>query len=58
LTVWVSVAVLLATTLSSQVIESEDEIRMPSRLDVRFELFVMVLPVISLRSPLLRLTPS
>jgi hypothetical protein len=53
----------LATVLSSQVIESLDEMSldemwMPSRPDVTSELLVMVLPVIWLSSLLPTLTPS
>src|SRR6266508_4568498 len=48
--VWLSVAVLLDTTLSSQVIELLDEMRMPSRPEVTSALLVIVLPVIWLSS--------
>src|SRR6266511_4079261 len=56
--VWLSVAVLLDTTLSSQVIELLDEMRMPSRPEVTSALLVIVLPVIWLSSLLPTLTPS
>src|SRR6266545_2771997 len=46
--VWLSVAVLLDTTLSSQVIELLDEMRMPSRPEVTSALLVIVLPVMTL----------
>src|SRR6266511_1695406 len=42
--VWLSVAVLLDTTLSSQVIELLDEMRMPSRPEVTSALLVIVQP--------------
>src|SRR4029453_12617380 len=56
--VWLSVAVLFDTTLSLQVIESTEVIRIPSRPVVSSELFVIMFPVTWLRSPLETLIPS
>jgi hypothetical protein len=47
-----------ATTLSSQLIESAEEMRMPSRPAMTSALLVMVLPRIWLRSLLPTVTPS